>query len=44
MVDHRHCWLVKVPSVLVSMGVMVANGPVVASARFGIVLGYLGCQ
>jgi hypothetical protein len=29
--------------VLVWMGVAVANGPVVASTVFGIVLGYLGC-
>ncbi len=39
MVDHRHCWLVVVPSVLVWMGVVVANGLAVASTVFGIVLG-----
>ncbi len=44
MVDCRHCWLVKVLSVLVWMGVMVADGPVVTSMVFGIVLGYLGCR
>jgi hypothetical protein len=44
MVDRRHCWLVKVLSVLVWMGVVVANGPVVASTVFGIILGYLGCR
>ncbi len=43
MVDHRHCWLVVVPSMLVWIGVVVANVPIVASAVFGIVLGYLGC-
>ncbi len=42
MVDLRHCWLVVGPSVLVLMGVVVANGLVVASTVFGIVLGYLG--
>jgi hypothetical protein len=42
VVDCRHCWLVVVPSVLVWMGVVVANGPVVASMVFSIVLGYLG--
>ncbi len=44
MVDPRHCWLVLVPSVLIWMGVIVANGLAVASMVFGIVLGYLGYQ
>jgi hypothetical protein len=43
MVDCRHCWLVEVLSVLVWMGVVVVNGPIVASMVFGIVLGCLGC-
>jgi hypothetical protein len=29
---------------LVWMGVVVANGPVVASTVFGIIFGYLGCR
>ncbi len=42
--DCRHCWFDLVLSVLVRMGVVVANVPVVASTVFGIFLGYLGCQ
>jgi hypothetical protein len=44
MVYHRHCWLVEVLSVLVWMGIVVANSLVVASTVFGITLGYLGCR
>jgi hypothetical protein len=44
MGDCRHYWHDVVPSALVWMGVMVANGPVVSSMVFGIVLGYLGCR
>jgi hypothetical protein len=43
MADCRCCWPVLVPAVLVWMGVVVANGLVVASTVFGIALGYLGC-
>ncbi len=44
MVDRRHCWLEEVLFVLVWMGIVVANGAVVASTVFGIVLCYLGCR
>jgi hypothetical protein len=44
MVDRKHCWPVVVPSVLVWMSVVAANGLIVASMVFGIVPGYLGCQ
>ncbi len=44
MGDPRCCWHDVVPSVLVWMGVVVANGLVVASMIFGIVLDYLGCR
>jgi hypothetical protein len=43
MVDRRCCWPVVVLSMPVWMDVVVANGFVVASAVFGIVLGYLEC-
>ncbi len=44
IVDRRHCWPVLVPSMLVWMGIVVANGLVVASMVFGIILGYFGCR
>ncbi len=44
MVDCRRYWSDVVSSVLAQMGVMVANGPIVASTVFGIDLGCLVCQ
>ncbi len=44
MVDRRCCWPVVVPSVLVWMGVIVANDLIVASTVFGFVFCYHGCR
>jgi hypothetical protein len=43
MGDGRRYWLDVVLSMLVWMGIVVANDPAVASIVFGIFLGYLGC-
>jgi hypothetical protein len=43
MGDHRRFWLDVRLSRLIWMCIVVANGPVVASMEFIIILGFLGC-